>query len=90
MQTDPARTLDMFKSWTQMDFEGLNSPTNAIYMTMQEHSTFGSFTFYLDKEAVSHLYDDLFVFDLGLILSSTQIFQTNTNTGCVCVMNSYI
>ncbi|KAH8995216.1 hypothetical protein EDB86DRAFT_2829534 [Lactarius hatsudake] len=47
---------DMLRSWTQIDFETLvlpniNSPMNAIYMTKDEHDTFGHFTSYLDKEA---------------------------------------
>lgn len=54
--TDAARTWDMFCSWTQVDVttltgSNINSPTNAIYMTVQEHKAFGSFHFYLDKEA---------------------------------------
>ncbi len=60
MQTDGARTWDMLRSWTQIDLEGLigsniNSPTTAIYMTRNERAHFGSFRFYLDKEAVRHL-----------------------------------
>ena len=31
----------------------INSPTNAIYMTTAEHTAFGSFKFYLDKDVVS-------------------------------------
>ena len=34
----------------------INSPTNVIYMTSAEHTTFRSFKFYLDKDAVSLLF----------------------------------
>ncbi|KAH8993395.1 hypothetical protein EDB92DRAFT_398703 [Lactarius akahatsu] len=49
-------TWDMLRSWTQIDLRTLigpniDSPANAIYMTTVEHSTFGHFEFYLDKEA---------------------------------------
>ncbi|KAN0132173.1 hypothetical protein V8E53_009939 [Lactarius tabidus] len=52
---DAARTWDMLRSWARIDFMALvgsniNSPTNAIYMTTAEHTAFGSFKFYLDKE----------------------------------------
>jgi hypothetical protein len=45
-QKDAART--MLQSWTRIDFEALvgqeiNSPTNAIYMTIDEHIKFGQF-----------------------------------------------
>ncbi|KAH9059036.1 hypothetical protein EDB87DRAFT_836873 [Lactarius vividus] len=55
-QTSSARTWDMLQSWTQINFKTLigskiNSPTNAIYMTKVEHTSFGHFDFYLDKEA---------------------------------------
>jgi hypothetical protein len=48
----------MLRSWTRIDFMALvgsniNSPTNAIYMTIMEHLAFGKFKFYLDKDAVS-------------------------------------
>ncbi|KAH8995218.1 hypothetical protein EDB86DRAFT_2922821 [Lactarius hatsudake] len=54
--TSAARTWDMLQSWTQINFKTLigsniNSPTNAIYMTKVEHTNFGRFDFYLDKEA---------------------------------------
>ncbi|KAF8464939.1 hypothetical protein DFH94DRAFT_784376 [Russula ochroleuca] len=54
--TNAARTWDMLRSWTRIDFKTLigsniNSPSNAIYMSTQEHSDFGHFLFYLDKEA---------------------------------------
>jgi hypothetical protein len=57
-QKDAARTWDMLRSWTQIDLMALvgsniNSPTNAIYMTMMEHIAFGQFQFYLDKDTVS-------------------------------------
>lgn len=47
----------MLEHWTQIDFRNLaglkiSSPTNAIYMSKQEHSNFGDFIFYLDKEVV--------------------------------------
>ena len=49
----------MLRSWSRIDFMALvgsniNSPTNAIYMTTSEHTAFGSFKFYLDKDVVSH------------------------------------
>ncbi|KAH9003344.1 hypothetical protein EDB86DRAFT_2826509 [Lactarius hatsudake] len=51
---DSTRTLNMFRSWTQIDLETVgptfNSPTNAIYMTVGDCSAFGHFDFYLDKE----------------------------------------
>ncbi|KAH9168292.1 hypothetical protein EDB89DRAFT_2074118 [Lactarius sanguifluus] len=55
-QTSAARTWDMLQSWTQINFKTLigsniNSPTNAVYMTKVEHTNFGRFDFYLDKEA---------------------------------------
>jgi hypothetical protein len=64
-QTNAARTWDMLRSWTRIDFKTLigsniNSPSNAIYMSTQEHSDFGHFLFYLDKEAVSHFRGDMF------------------------------
>jgi hypothetical protein len=48
----------MLECWTQIDFRKLvgtkiSSPTNAIYMSKEEHSNFGEFVFYLDKEVVS-------------------------------------
>ncbi|KAH9171032.1 hypothetical protein EDB89DRAFT_1973706 [Lactarius sanguifluus] len=54
--TNAARTWDMLPSWTRIDLKTLvgsniNSPTNAIYMTVTEHTRFGRFEFYLDKEA---------------------------------------
>jgi hypothetical protein len=57
-QINAACTWDMLQSWTQIDFRMLlrsdiNSPANTIYMTRQEHRTFGNFDFYFDKEAVS-------------------------------------
>ncbi|KAH9015596.1 hypothetical protein EDB85DRAFT_808724 [Lactarius pseudohatsudake] len=52
--TDSARTLNMFRSWTKIDLgtvgPTLNSPTNAIYMSVDDCSAFGHFDFYLDKE----------------------------------------
>lgn len=53
-----AYTWDMLQSWTQIDLRGLvgakiTSPENGIYMTREDHDGFGSFEFYLDKEAVS-------------------------------------
>lgn len=51
----------MLQSWTQIDFRILvgstiNSPANTIYMTKEEHDSFGSLNFYFDKEAVSRFY----------------------------------
>ncbi|KAF9482406.1 hypothetical protein BDN70DRAFT_991193 [Pholiota conissans] len=47
---------DMFLSWTHIDVQKLagsniNLPTNAIYMTINEHVFFRQFVFYLDEEA---------------------------------------
>lgn len=60
-QINAALTWDMLQSWTQIDFRTLdgstiNSPANTIYMTREEYDSFGSFSFYFDEEAVSHLY----------------------------------
>jgi hypothetical protein len=59
-QMDAARTWDMLRSWTRIDFmplvrSDINLPANAIYMTSTEHRTFGQFKLYLDKGAVSCL-----------------------------------
>jgi hypothetical protein len=48
----------MLQSWTNVDFRKLvgskiNSPANAIFMTAEEHHSFGRFRFYLDKQMVS-------------------------------------
>lgn len=49
--TDSARTLNMFRSWTNIDLGTVGpSPTNGIYMTVDDCSAFGHFDFYLDKE----------------------------------------
>ncbi len=58
VQRDAARTWDMLQSWTQIDIKevvgsNINSPTNALYMTNNEHLAFGHFRFYLDKDVVS-------------------------------------
>lgn len=60
-QINAARTWDMLQSWTQIDFRrvlgsDINSPANTIYMTRQEHDSFGNFDFYFDKEAVSRFH----------------------------------
>jgi hypothetical protein len=61
----------------------INSPTNAIYMTMMEHIAFGQFQFYLDKEAVSRFGgNSLLSADLGLNFFSTRIFPTSTEYVC--------
>lgn len=57
-QINAPRTLEMLRSWTQIDFTTLlesdiDSPANSIYMTTIEHLAFGNFDFYFDKEAVS-------------------------------------
>ena len=83
MQKVAAITWDMLRSWTQIDFETLigsklNSPTNAIYMSKQEHFLFGHFDFYLDRDAVSHFRGDLFPLTSGLMSFSTQILPTST------------
>ncbi|KAJ6609733.1 hypothetical protein B0H10DRAFT_1652538, partial [Mycena sp. CBHHK59/15] len=54
---DAARTWDMLQSWTNLDLRKLvgsdiNSPTNAIFMSADEHYSFGRFHFYLDERAV--------------------------------------
>ncbi|KAJ6621954.1 hypothetical protein B0H10DRAFT_2214770 [Mycena sp. CBHHK59/15] len=53
---DAARTWDMLQSWTNLDLRKLvgsdiNSPTNAIFMSADEHYSFGRFHFYLDERA---------------------------------------
>ncbi|KAJ7799932.1 hypothetical protein B0H14DRAFT_3885845 [Mycena olivaceomarginata] len=45
---DAARTWDMLQSWTNVDFRKLvgskiNSPANAIFMTAEEHHSFGRY-----------------------------------------------
>jgi hypothetical protein len=62
-QKDAARTWDMLHCWAQFDIEKLagtniNDPINAIYMTSNDHDSFGRFHFYLDKDAVGRLLDD--------------------------------
>ncbi|KAJ7434250.1 hypothetical protein B0H11DRAFT_2296353 [Mycena galericulata] len=52
---DAARTWDMLQSWTTLDLEKLvgskiNSSANAIFMTADEHDSFGKFRFYLDEQ----------------------------------------
>jgi hypothetical protein len=83
-QTDAARTWDMLRSWTQIDFEAfvglnINSPTNAIFMTKVEHISFGNFDFFLEKELVSRFRGDL---SLGLISFSPRTIPTSTS--CIC------
>ncbi|KAK6974789.1 hypothetical protein R3P38DRAFT_3131507 [Favolaschia claudopus] len=51
---DAASTWDILQSWTQLDLAGLRgdnitSPSNGIYMTSDDHDTFGAYKFYLDK-----------------------------------------
>jgi hypothetical protein len=81
----------MLQSWTQISLDtfveaNINSPANAIYMTMQEHFVFRNFLFYLDKDVVSPLCDFLL---WGLIRFSTRTIPTNTNYACpelrICV-----
>jgi hypothetical protein len=86
-QTDAARTWDMLQSWTQIDFRtyvgpNINLPTNAIYMTREEHVHFGCFQFYLDKEAVSLFRGGFFLLSLALTHFSTRIFPTSTKYVC--------
>ncbi|KAJ7816710.1 hypothetical protein B0H14DRAFT_2269778, partial [Mycena olivaceomarginata] len=55
---DAACTWDILQSWTQPDLGALRgdkitSPSNGIYMTRDDHDSFGGFRFYLDKDAVS-------------------------------------
>ncbi|KAF8139128.1 hypothetical protein K438DRAFT_2030775 [Mycena galopus ATCC 62051] len=50
-----ACTWDILQSWTQFDLGGLRgdkitSPSNGIYMTSDDHNSFGAFKFYLDME----------------------------------------
>ena len=81
IQKFAANTWDMLLSWTRIDLEtliGSMSPTNAIYMSIQEHLSFGRFKFYLDKDAVSHFRGGLFLLTSELTPLSTQIFLTNT------------
>jgi len=51
----------MLRSWTEIDVKKLagskiNSPENAILMTYDQHKEFGRFRWYLDKDAVSCLF----------------------------------
>ncbi|KAJ7670527.1 hypothetical protein B0H17DRAFT_1141756 [Mycena rosella] len=53
---DAARTWDMLQSWTNFDLQKLvgsniTSRTNAIFMSGDEHYSFGRFLFYLDEQA---------------------------------------
>jgi hypothetical protein len=64
IQKAAAFTWEMLRAWTLLDFKTLigsniNSSSNVIYMTGSDHSSFGRFMFYLDKEVVSHLRGDL-------------------------------
>ena len=73
----------MLQSWTQIDIKevvesNINSPTNALYMTNDEHRAFGHFRFYLDKDAVSRFHDDSLL--LMPMHPSTRMFLTST--GC--------
>jgi len=55
-QTERARSQEILHAWTRLDVdavESVNSPSNAIFMSISEHFTFAKFEFYLDKEAVS-------------------------------------
>ena len=50
-------TWDMLHSWTGIGITNLvgtqiNSPENGIYMNEIDHSQFGSFLFYFDKDEV--------------------------------------
>ena len=83
IQKVAAITWDMLRSWTRIDFETLigskiNSPTNAIYMSKQEHFLFGRFDFYLDKDAVRQFHGGLFQLTSGLTPFSIRITPTNT------------
>src|SRR5260221_9723049 len=56
-----AYTWDMLHSWTGINIHDLagpkiNAPENGIYMNDNEHSKFGSFMFYFDKDKVSNTY----------------------------------
>jgi len=55
-QRDTARTWDILRAWTGIDIREsgskIESPDNVIYMTIDEHLSFGEFEFYLDKDAV--------------------------------------
>ncbi len=62
LQTDASWFWVLLQSWTQIDFKMLigsmiNSPTNAIYMTLVEQRGFRNFEFYFDKEVVSRFCD---------------------------------
>jgi hypothetical protein len=78
LQTDTAHTWDMLRPWARIDFMSLmgsniNSPTNTIYMSWNEHRLFGRFDFYLDKEAVTSLF-------VLLIPSLAQIISVSGHT----------
>ncbi|EGO02394.1 hypothetical protein SERLA73DRAFT_178312 [Serpula lacrymans var. lacrymans S7.3] len=81
--TDAVRTWEMLQSWTQINIQkidesGVSSPANAIYMTTTEHASFGRYSIYLDKEAVSHLRDD--PFPPMAMFPSTLILLTGTRS----------
>ncbi|KAK7047909.1 hypothetical protein VNI00_006237 [Paramarasmius palmivorus] len=52
---EAAATWDMLKNWSSIDLDTLgpniNTSENAICMNMHEHTAFGRFDFYLDKDA---------------------------------------
>jgi hypothetical protein len=53
-QKKAARTWDMLRMWTDIDIdkltsEKINSPANAIFMTENEHISFGNFNFIFEE-----------------------------------------
>jgi len=58
----------MLRSWTGIDVakaagSKINAPENAILMTSGEHKGFGRFLWYLDKDAVSCLFNLFYLSD---------------------------
>jgi hypothetical protein len=75
---------EMLSFWTQADFktlvrERINSFTNAVYMTKNEHSLFKHFQFYLDKKVVSRFCSDLVPVELRANFFSIRISPTSPN-----------
>ena len=80
-QHNAAIAWDMLRSWTGIDVakaagSKINAPENAILMTSGEHKGFGRFLWYLDKDAVSCLFN-LFYLSDWLIIGSILIIQTS-------------
>src|SRR5260221_4530841 len=89
-----AYTWDMLHSWTGIDIHDLagpkiNAPENGIYMNDNEHSKFGSFMFYFDKDEVSNSYFAK-PYNISLAFSPVSQFRQQVQSAdgptdlCVC------